>query len=123
LVVSTDPAHSLGDLWDRKIGDREVQLAPNLWGLELDPDAQVRAYLETVGETMRELVGPNMYPLIERQLELARLSPGAVEAAMLERIADMVVANDDRFDRIIFDTAPTGHTLRLLSLPEVMAAW
>ncbi len=123
LVVSTDPAHSLGDLWARPIGDREVRLAPNLTGIEIDPDAEVRAYLETVGATMRELVGEKMHPQIERQLELARLSPGAVEAAMLERMSEIILDRDKRFDRIIFDTAPTGHTLRLLSLPEVMAAW
>ncbi len=123
LVVSTDPAHSLGDLWARDVGDREIQLAPNLWGLEIDPDAQVQAYLDTVQQTMRDLVSDAMYPQIERQMELARLSPGAVEAAMLERMSDIILDRDSRFDRIIFDTAPTGHTLRLLSLPEVMAAW
>jgi arsenite-transporting ATPase len=123
LIVSTDPAHSLGDLWDRSIGDKQVLLAPNLWGLELDPDAQVQSYLDTVKETMRDLVKPHLYPQIDRQMELARLSPGAVEAAMLERMADLMLDRDSRFDRIIFDTAPTGHTLRLLSLPDVMAAW
>jgi arsenite-transporting ATPase len=56
-------------------------------------------------------------------MDLARLSPGAVEAAMLERMADLMISEDQRFDRLIFDTAPTGHTLRLLSLPESMAAW
>ncbi|MDR0788100.1 MAG: ArsA family ATPase [Gemmatimonadota bacterium] len=123
LLVSTDPAHSLGDLWARTIGDREVPLAPNLTGMEINPDAEVRAYLETVGATMRDLVSEKMHPQIERQLELARLSPGAVEAAMLERMSEIILDRDHRFDRIIFDTAPTGHTLRLLSLPEVMASW
>jgi len=123
LLVSTDPAHSLGDLWDRHIGDHEVQLAPNLIGLEIDPDAQVEAYLATVMKTMRDLVKPEMFPEIERQMSLARLSPGAVEAAMLERMSELMIDKDSRFDRVIFDTAPTGHTLRLLSLPEIMAAW
>lgn len=123
LLVSTDPAHSLGDLFDKRIGDREALLAPNLWGLEIDPDAQVDAHLDTVKSTMRGLVKPDLYPEIERQISLARLSPGAVEAAMLERMAELMIEDTDRFDRIIFDTAPTGHTLRLLSLPEIMAAW
>jgi arsenite/tail-anchored protein-transporting ATPase len=123
LVVSTDPAHSLGDLWSRPIGDRHAALAPGVWGLEVDPEAQVARHLERVRDSMREIVRPDLYPEIERQLSLARLSPGAVEAAMLERIADLMIAPDERFDRIVFDTAPTGHTLRLLSLPEIMAAW
>jgi arsenite/tail-anchored protein-transporting ATPase len=123
LLVSTDPAHSLGDLFDRSIGDTETELASSLWGMEIDPDAQVSAHLAAVKQRMRELVGPELYPEIDRQMDLARLSPGAVEAAMLERIADLVIAAPDRFDRILFDTAPTGHTLRLLALPEIMAAW
>lgn len=123
LVVSTDPAHSLGDIFDRSIGDRETELAENLWGLEIDPDAQVESHLEAVKANMRELVKPEMYPEIDRQMGLAKLSPGAVEAAMLERMADLMNERSDRFDRVIFDTAPTGHTLRLLALPEIMAAW
>lgn len=123
LVVSTDPAHSLGDIFDRPIGDREVALAPTLWGLEIDPDAQVAAHLDTVLSTMRDLVQPHLLPEIERQMSLARLSPGAVEAAMLEKMADLMAEGTERYDRVIFDTAPTGHTLRLLSLPEIMAAW
>jgi arsenite/tail-anchored protein-transporting ATPase len=123
LIVSTDPAHSLGDLWDRQIGDRELMLAPNLWGLEIDPDAQVKNHLDAVKETMRDLVKPELYPEIERQMALARLSPGAVEAAMLERVSELMIGHQSKFDRVIFDTAPTGHTLRLLALPEIMGAW
>lgn len=123
LVVSTDPAHSLGDIFDREIGNTELQLAPNLFGLEIDPDAQVEQHLDAVKSTMRELVQPHMFAEIERQMSLARLSPGAVEAAMLERMAELMATGPERYDRIVFDTAPTGHTLRLLSLPEIMAAW
>ena len=123
LLVSTDPAHSLGDLFDRSIGDREQLLAPNLWGLEIDPDAQVEKHLAAVSETMMGMVKTDLHPEIKRQMALARQSPGAVEAAMLERMSELMIDADRRFDRIIFDTAPTGHTLRLLALPEIMAAW
>ena len=64
-----------------------------------------------------------MYDEIDRQLELARHSPGAMEAALLERMADLMGDARSRFDLLIFDTAPSGHTIRLLSLPELMAAW
>jgi arsenite/tail-anchored protein-transporting ATPase len=123
LAVSTDPAHSLGDIFERKVGDREIALAPNLWGLEIDPEAQADRHIAGVKESMRSLVRPAMYGEIERQMDLARLAPGAVEAAMMERVADLMVEGRDRYDLLIFDTAPTGHTLRLLSLPDVMAAW
>lgn len=60
---------------------------------------------------------------LKRQMQLTRHSPGTQEAALLERIARLLTAPPDDYDLIIFDTAPTGHTLRLLTLPEAMAAW
>ena len=123
LVVSTDPAHSLGDVFVREIGDRRTRLAPNLDGLEIDPDAQVDSYLADVKQSMRQLVQPAMYHEIDKQVELARTSPGAVEAAMLERVSEIMIDESGSQDVVVFDTAPTGQTLRLLSLPEIMAAW
>ncbi len=123
LVVSTDPAHSLGDIFGVRVGNREVSLADDLWGLEIEPEAEAEHYIRTVKASMKELVAPKMYGEVDRQLELARDAPGTVEAAMLERMADLMADATGRFDLVIFDTAPTGHTIRLLSLPEVMAAW
>jgi arsenite-transporting ATPase len=123
LVVSTDPAHSLGDVFEAEIGPRPRELAPNLRGLELDPDARLDEYLKDVKRSMKGLVHPDMYHEVDRQVELARSSPGSVEAAMLERMSELMVAADADYDVLVFDTAPTGQTLRLLSLPEIMAAW
>jgi len=123
LVVSTDPAHSLGDVFQVEIGDRRRALAPNLEAMEIDPDAQVEGYLASVKQSMRDLVRPAMYHEVDKQVELARTSPGAVEAAMLERVSELMVDESGLQDVIVFDTAPTGQTLRLLSLPEIMAAW
>ena len=72
---------------------------------------------------MRQYVGPDKVGELERQLRLTRHSPGAQEAALLERVAQLLEQGLQRFDLLVFDTAPTGHTLRLLSLPEVMAVW
>lgn len=123
LLVSTDPAHSLSDLFDTKVGDRPRTLAPGLDAVEIDPDAQVEAYLGRVRQNLKSFVKPAMYQEIDRQIELTRHSPGAMEAALLDRVADIMDNRDGAFDRIIFDTAPTGHTLRLLALPELMQAW
>lgn len=125
LLVSTDPAHSLGDVFSRSIGDRETALGANLWGLEIDPDAESAHHLATVKQQMKRLVHQRMWGEIDRQLDLARYSPGAAEAALLERVARLMGDEEEerRHDLTIFDTAPTGHTLRLLTLPEVMAAW
>lgn len=123
LVVSTDPAHSLGDIFAQALNDDETPLAANLWGLEIDPDVAADRYIDGVKRNMRDLVSPAMYGEIQRQMSLARLAPGAVEAALLERVSTLMGEARERYDLIIFDTAPTGHTLRLLSLPEIMAAW
>ena len=123
LVVSTDPAHSLGDIFGRGIGDTETTLAPNLVGLEIDPDAEAERHIGTVKHQMKRLVHPRLYAEIDRQLDLARFAPGASEAALLERVAELMAAAGDAFELVIFDTAPSGHTVRLLSLPEVMSAW
>jgi arsenite-transporting ATPase len=123
LVVSTDPAHSLGDVFGLDIGSGEVRLAEGLWGLEIDPEGEAERHIAAVKHQMKGLVHPRMYGEVDRQLDLARLAPGTMEAALLERTAELMAEAGSRFDSVIFDTAPTGHTLRLLALPEIMMAW
>ncbi len=123
LVISTDPAHSLGDAFDQALADKPSRVAPNLDAMEIDPDAEVDRHLDSVLSQMRRYAKPDMMPELERQMRMSRQSPGTQEAALLERIARIVTQEDERYDLIIFDTAPTGHTLRLLTLPEAMAAW
>ncbi|TVR66097.1 MAG: ArsA family ATPase [Gemmatimonadales bacterium] len=129
LLVSTDPAHSLGDIFGVELTATPRKLRGGLHALELDPDRQVVRYLDQVRENMQGLVRPAMYHEIERQLELSRQAPGAVEAATMDRISQLMADTVRRprgegdWDVLVFDTAPTGHTLRLLSLPEIMAAW
>ncbi|WP_249976606.1 ArsA family ATPase [Vreelandella olivaria] len=123
LVVSTDPAHSLGDVFDRSLGDAPRRLQPNLDAMEIDPDIEVEAHLARVVGQMRRYAAPDMMQELERQMRLTRQSPGTQEAALLERLARLMIDDSAPYDVIIFDTAPTGHTLRLLTLPEAMAAW
>ncbi|HLS17768.1 MAG TPA: ArsA family ATPase [Paenalcaligenes sp.] len=123
LLVSTDPAHSLSDIFARTIGPQEVHVSPNLYVCEIDPEKEVDAYLDRVLNQMRRYAGYDQVHELQRHLRLSRSSPGAQEAALLERISQLLDSGLAHYDLIIFDTAPTGHTLRLLSLPEVIAAW
>lgn len=123
LVVSTDPAHSLGDVFERDLDDAPQRILPNLDAMEIDPDIEVEAHLARVTEQMRRFAAPEMMRQLQRQMLLSRHSPGIQEAALLERIARLITDVDSAYELIIFDTAPTGHTLRLLTLPEAMAAW
>lgn len=123
LVVSTDPAHNLGHLWDRAVGDETVSLAPLLDGVEIDPARTTDEHLAAVGATMRRLMPEHLSGEIDKHLALARDAPGTHEAAVLERVAETVEEAEGRYDLVVFDTAPSGHTSRLMSLPETMSAW
>lgn len=122
LVVSTDPAHNLGHLWQRSVGDRPVDLAPGLRGLEIDPGRTTDEHLGAVRATMQRLMPEHLQGEVDKHLELARDAPGTHEAAVLERIAE-VVEERHTDELVIFDTAPSGHTTRLIALPELMQAW
>jgi arsenite-transporting ATPase len=123
LLVSTDPAHNTGDIFNQKIGRNEKQIAPNLYALEIDPGHESHLYINRVKENLREIVQPQMMQEIDKQIDIAHASPGADEAAMFDRIVEIIEEGQAVYDLIIFDTAPTGHTLRLLALPELMGVW
>lgn len=123
LLISTDPAHNLGHLWNRKIGAQAVRLAPGLDGVELDPDRVVEEHLAEVGAALRRLMPEHLAGEVDRHMRLSREAPGMQEAALLERIAETVVQGLQENDLLVFDTAPSGHTARLMALPEMMAAW
>jgi arsenite-transporting ATPase len=123
LLVSTDPAHSTSDIFERKIGPEPVPLLPNLHGLEIDGAFESQRYVATVKEQISGLFGHHIVKEAGRQIDLAASMPGAEEMALFDRIGGLIRGEDDRFDLIIFDTAPTGHTLRLIRMPELMEAW
>lgn len=123
LLVSTDPAHNLGHLWAREVGPQIVRLAAGLDGLELDPQATVDAHLAEVGDALRRLMPEHLAGEVDKHMTLSRDAPGMHEAALLERIAELVEHGLRDYDLIVFDTAPSGHTARLMALPEMMSAW
>ena len=123
LLVSTDPAHSTADIFERPIGPEPVPLLPNLHGLEIDGDFESRRYVADVKERIKGLFGHHIQKEANKQIDLAASMPGAEEMALFDRIGGLVRGEDDRFDLIVFDTAPTGHTLRLIRMPELMEAW
>lgn len=123
LLVSTDPAHSTSDIFERPIGPQAVPLLPNLHGLEIDGAFESQRYVSEVKERITGIFGHGILKEANRQIDLAASMPGAEEMALFDRIGGLVRGEDQRFDLIIFDTAPTGHTLRLIRMPELMEAW
>jgi arsenite-transporting ATPase len=124
LVVSTDPAHSTSDVFDQQFDDdpKRVEGYDGLWAMELDPEEEVEAHMQEIKRTMSDQVSPAIVNEIDRQIELAHRTPGAYEAALFDRFIG-VMRDADEYDRVVFDTSPTGGTLRLLALPEFLESW
>ena len=123
LLVSTDPAHSLSDIFERKIGSKIIELKENLFSLEIDPEEESQAYINNIKKNMKDIVSPVIVKEIERQLDAAAVSPGSDESAVFDKLMEIIIDYEKDYDRIVIDTAPTGHTLRLLSLPELLGGW
>jgi arsenite-transporting ATPase len=117
-VLSTDPAHSLGDSFDMAIGNELTELAPNLFGQEIDLLNQMDRYWGTVQNYLNVLFAwQGMEGLVAEE---ASTLPGMDELASLMQIT--FVADSGEFDVIVIDAAPTGSTLQLLSVPDI-ARW
>ncbi len=118
IVVSTDPAHSLGDSFDQAIGPEPIQLAPNLWAQEVDLLHQMEQNWGTVQQYLATLFA--WRGMDGMMAEEASILPGMEELASLLQIGSLVESGD--YDVIVVDMAPTGATLQLLAFPE-MASW
>jgi arsenite-transporting ATPase len=123
LLVSTDPAHSLCDIFERKIGSKITEIKENLFSLEIDPEEESQEYIRNIKKNMKDIVSPVIVKEIERQLDAAAVSPGSDESAVFDKLMEIIIDYQKDYDRIVIDTAPTGHTLRLLSLPELLGGW
>ncbi|MCU1272520.1 MAG: arsenite efflux ATP-binding protein ArsA [Acidobacteriaceae bacterium] len=121
LLVSTDPAHSLGDVLQRKLGGSPkavpTKAGGKLWAWELDASALFGDFFRTYKQSILEIVergslfsAKEISPLLETAL------PGMSEIAALLAIRDAI--DSGKYSHIVVDTAPFGHTLRLFSLPE-----
>jgi len=120
LLVSTDPAHSLGDVLQRKLGGSPKAISTGggkLWAWELNASRLFSDFFRHYKQSILEIVergslfsGAEISPLLETAL------PGMSEISALLAIRDAIESN--KYSNIVVDTAPFGHTLRLFSLPE-----
>jgi arsenite-transporting ATPase len=122
LLVSLDPAHSLSLILNVKELDNIKKITSNLYALEINVDNEMKSYLKRVEKEAKRIVSPVIFEEIKKQIELAYYSPGAFELAILDIIHRVVYEFKD-FEKIVFDTAPSGYTLRLVSLPSVFNDW
>ncbi|MGH2511709.1 MAG: ArsA family ATPase [Candidatus Limnocylindrales bacterium] len=119
IVLSTDIAHSLGDAFDLRLGPEPTEIAPNLWAQEPDVYFNIARYWRTIQTYMAELFSWRGLDAV--LAEEMTVLPGMDELGNLLWIADHV--DSGLYDLIVVDAAPTGETLRLLSLPEASRWW
>jgi arsenite-transporting ATPase len=119
LVVSTDPAHSLGDSFDIKLESEPMELADNLWAQEIDTIHEVEQGWGVIQKYLTDLFTAKAVKDITTE-ELT-VFPGMEDLLSLIRILGYY--KEGRFDVIIIDCAPTGETLALLSFPEMLRWW
>ncbi len=118
LIVTTDPASNLADVFEQEIGHQVTQIVnvPNLSAMEINPDQATQEYIDRAMTPIRAAFPPQIVQVMEEQMS----GPCTAEVAAFDRFTDFLdvsMNNDTPFDIVIFDTAPTGHTIRLLELP------
>lgn len=120
LLVSTDPASNVGQVFGITIGNKitPVPAVPNLAALEIDPQAAAQGYRDRIVGPVRGILPDDVVKGIEEQLSGACTTEIAAFDEFTTLLIDSPITHD--YDHIIFDTAPTGHTIRLLQLP---GAW
>lgn len=120
LLVSTDPASNVGQVFGISVGNRitPIPAVPNLSTFEIDPQAAAQAYRDRIVGPVRGVLPESIVKAIEEQLSGACTTEIAAFDEFTALLVDPALTED--YDHIIFDTAPTGHTIRLLQLP---GAW
>lgn len=120
LLVSTDPASNVGQVFGQDIGNTitAINSVPNLDALEIDPQQAAQAYRNKIIGPARGVLAPDVVANMEEQLSGACTT----EIAAFDEFTELLVDSEltSAYDHIVFDTAPTGHTIRLLQLP---GAW
>lgn len=122
LILSLDPAHNLGDIFGVSLKKKAHRFSENLWLREIDLKKLSRDYLEreidVLTHTYKYLQALNL----DRYFNVLKYSPGIEEYALLTGIEE-TIRREEKFDYILFDTPPTGLTLRFLALPQVTITW
>jgi arsenite-transporting ATPase len=117
LIMSTDMAHNLGDIFEMEIGREIINIDKNLDALEIDPGYMFDHEYAHMGKALVELIGSSGFPA--ENMEHMNVFPGMDELVSLMKILD--IYESGAYDRIIVDCAPTGETLAMLKFPELLS--
>lgn len=124
LIFTTDPAPSLADSLEQKLSNEPVKITgvANLWAMEIDAKKVLEEFKKEYGEDILDILNQGTYLSDQEAGEMFELDiPGLDEVMGLKKITDFMDSKE--YDLYLVDTAPTGHTLRLLTLPELLDNW
>ena len=118
LIISSDPTPSLSDIFETEIGDQETPIknTKNLYGIEVSSDVVLKKWKDRFGPEIYEVV--SSFASVDYDfVDYIGTAPGIEEEYMLNYILELVEGG--QYDLVVWDTAPAGHTLRLLHLPQI----
>ncbi|HPQ44119.1 MAG TPA: ArsA family ATPase [Syntrophales bacterium] len=122
LIVSLDPAHNLGDIFGVTIKDKKKKFSETLFLSEVNLQKLSREYLEREASVLSNTYSYLKTLNLDTYFSILKYSPGIEEYALLTSI-EKTIRHETDFEYIIFDTPPTGLTLRFLALPKVTITW
>ena len=122
LAISLDPAHNLGDIFGMDLSYKKRKIADNLWLQEANLDRAAQEYLQQNTQLLTQVYSYTKAFNLDMYFKVLRHSPGVEEYASLLILED-AFRNETDMDYIVFDTPPTGLTLRILALPNISVTW
>jgi len=122
-IFSTDPQASLTDIFERKIfGEGEVQIAPNLYALEIDADKRIAEYQEEIRQKIKDTYKMETIPEeVEDYINSASAEPAMAESATFDAMVELMTSG--KYDYYIFDMMPHGHAIRFLGMADILDQW
>lgn len=122
-VFSTDPQASLSDIFEKKIfGEGEVEIASNLYALEIDADKRIAAYQDEIRGRIRDLYKVDQIPEeVEDYINSSAAEPAMAESATFDAMVELMTSG--KYDFYVFDMMPHGHAVRFLGMADILDQW
>jgi len=123
LCFSTDPQASLSDIFEKDLfGKGEIEIAENLYVLEIDADKRIKEYVESIRQKIRDMYKIEEIPReVEDYIESAVAEPAMYESAVYDAMLDVV--SQGRYDFYVFDMPPFGHGIRMVAMADILSKW
>ena len=123
LLISTDPAHNLNDIFGLSYCKHTNQIHPRLSLKQINPKEEVLLYTQQIAKKIKSLVGAHHYEMIDHYYKSAAENGITQESALFDCLIKLITTELHLWDHIIIDTAPTGHTLRFFTLAQTLKTW